>query len=859
MLKSVSMLKQQLKSDLDLQNWVDISKSTFNIWMRDEFNSNVTPASNLMIHQGLIKSFFDHPNSRGLLLYHGLGTGKTRTSIAVSEAQLISSNHKKAIVILPGSLRVNFLNELKAFNPMYRRTDSKWSKITDDGEIEDVRDNLKLSKDFVLKCKRTFGGLWFPYGKSSIVLSDAETQEIDKQCKELIEDRYDFISMNGLSRKSLSEFHEEYFNDKLIIIDEVHNLTMGLEKTTTIKYQLYKKLVESFDSKFILLSATPIVNKPNEIAYIVDLLKINKRFTSVKINEIPDKSSIENFVSNSDANMLEIEASADGKYILNFTTSKPIVRKDVLYNVNKMVDGYKTKIQATDIEYKDFIQLPLDEIEFNKRYVTNRNQASQHMFKRRIQGMISYFRADNDSSMFAQEISDETITCLMSEAQFDKYKIHRQKEKDLEKSKGDKQLYKVFSRMICNFAFPDSITRPYGRMKSALKEIDEISVQEYLEADEIDVSTKDVNELTIEYKNELKNALESLKENLHELLGETSLSRWSPKYFEVIKNIKKLEGNQLLYSDFRKVEGLNVFGMCLQANGISELTVTYDKKTDEFKFSLSKGIEDAAKGSCFYKYGDNKDVDVLMLSVYNNEIDSLPENFKKALSEFTNLDIDEITNLNGEFIKVFMISRSGAEGISLKNVRCIHILEPYWNNIRLDQVVGRANRMNSHIQLPEGNRNYRIYRYMTVFSEDQALYFHDDGGLTTDQIVQRIANEKEGKINGILNMLKEASIDCSIHKFKGVSCMESSKYLDEDDDLYSVDLKNDQVMMKKTKNKLESFMIKIVSDGFEKSKFIYVPEREAIYDPTTFEFVASMKKTKRGWVLTNMSDVQKNK
>ena len=57
-------------------------------------------------------------------------------------------------------------------------------------------------------------------------------------------------------------------------------------------------------------------------------------------------------------------------------------------------------------------------------------------------------------------------------------------------------------------------------------------------------------------------------------------------------------------------------------------------------------------------------------------------------------------NNRGEIIKIFMITSSGAEGISLKNVRYVHIMEPYWNFIRIDQVFGRAIRMKSHMDLP---------------------------------------------------------------------------------------------------------------------------------------------------------------
>ena len=43
-----------------------------------------------------------------------------------------------------------------------------------------------------------------------------------------------------------------------------------------------------------------------------------------------------------------------------------------------------------------------------------------------------------------------------------------------------------------------------------------------------------------------------------------------------------------------------------------------------------------------------------------------------------------------------IISSAGAEGISLTGVRQVHIMEPYWNVSRLDQVIGRAVRYCSH-------------------------------------------------------------------------------------------------------------------------------------------------------------------
>ena len=77
------------------------------------------------------------------------------------------------------------------------------------------------------------------------------------------------------------------------------------------------------------------------------------------------------------------------------------------------------------------------------------------------------------------------------------------------------------------------------------------------------------------------------------------------------------------------------------------------------------------------------------------------------------------TNIFGSIIKVFMITASGAEGISLKNVRYVHIVEPYWHPVRREQVIGRARRICSHEDLPVEMRNVKIFLYVSTLSEKQ--------------------------------------------------------------------------------------------------------------------------------------------
>merc|ERR1712072_324096 len=46
-------------------------------------------------------------------------------------------------------------------------------------------------------------------------------------------------------------------------------------------------------------------------------------------------------------------------------------------------------------------------------------------------------------------------------------------------------------------------------------------------------------------------------------------------------------------------------------------------------------------------------------------------------------------------------------------------MEPFWNMVKIKQVIGRARRNNSHINLPLSQRNVRVYEYIGIFSKEQ--------------------------------------------------------------------------------------------------------------------------------------------
>ena len=65
----------------------------------------------LLTHQKIVRDYINlYTPYRGLLLYHGLGSGKTCSSIAIAEGM---KSARKVIVMTPASLRRNYIEEIK--------------------------------------------------------------------------------------------------------------------------------------------------------------------------------------------------------------------------------------------------------------------------------------------------------------------------------------------------------------------------------------------------------------------------------------------------------------------------------------------------------------------------------------------------------------------------------------------------------------------------------------------------------------------------------------------------------------------------------------------------------------------------
>ena len=72
-----------------------------------------------------------------------------------------------------------------------------------------------------------------------------------------------------------------------------------------------------------------------------------------------------------------------------------------------------------------------------------------------------------------------------------------------------------------------------------------------------------------------------------------------------------------------------------------------------------------------------------------------------------------INNFNKNKFQVLIISRSGMEGIDLKEIRNVIVMDPVWNYAGIQQIRGRAVRYRSHEKLPPDERKVDVY-YMIL-------------------------------------------------------------------------------------------------------------------------------------------------
>lgn len=290
------MLESQMKADIDYEACAKLGADS-------------GAAVEAFLYQKFIREYIRNASPyRGILVYHGLGSGKTCSAIAAAEA-LYGTSNKDIIVMTPASLRGNFMSEISFCGFRHFNVHNHWiaEPLTDVMYLYALT-ILSLKDEFlkrVLKREEDRRVIWIPDFKEEENYNDLEPQEredIRAQLTEMIDSRIKFISYNGVSAAELKRYACEqdenghrFFDNKVIVVDEIHNLTRLMQgnilpyimkrkgrarkiPTEPIvpgkwepklcdrqenykrAYLFYRLLSDARNSKIIGLSGTPLIN-----------------------------------------------------------------------------------------------------------------------------------------------------------------------------------------------------------------------------------------------------------------------------------------------------------------------------------------------------------------------------------------------------------------------------------------------------------------------------------------------------------------------------------------------------------------------------------------------------------------------
>ena len=279
-------------------------------------------------------------------------------------------------------------------------------------------------------------------------------------------------------------------------------------------------------------------------------------------------------------------------------------------------------------------------------------------------------------------------------------------------------------------------------------------------------------------------------------LGPEGLSLYSPKFAAILTKIEEVaaeRGSSLLYSQFLDMEGIGIFKIAMDVNGYAPIEIIKSSAGIKFSARTEESLRKGPGGQPRYitfSGGEEDDVRRICLDIFNANFNELPVDIKSLLVD----EMKYTDNKTGQLCRVFCITSAGAEGISLKNVRAVHIMEPYWNDVRLKQVKGRAIRIGSHLELEEAQRNVAIYTYLSVFSPESQMATAGElrivpnirqfdrierkdalaVGLpigdrateyiiTTDERLHIISEKKKLVLNALESVMKAAAVDCELN------------------------------------------------------------------------------------------------
>lgn len=676
--------------------------------------------------QKLLRNFMatDTPY-RGVLIVHGTGVGKTCAGVSIAEdlKHFVKQNETKIFVIRDAEFKRQMfdINKVAKGKPGFQCTGETY--------LDAIRKSNPRAKEFVLGCVQ---------GHSD------DCKRVERLVTKEIEKYYDFSSVNiwakkvdklltsktkylsgAEKQKKQVDIIRNIFNNSVLIIDEAHNLRNigsgggntgeGAHNDSDSEREfklnitiLTKVLLYSQNMRLILLSATPMYDKPTDILPLLNFLLLNdKRPEAIERvlfdtdNNIKDKNgflkTIQGYISYVRGNdpmdfpiRLDASVNMDDEDIVDL---KHYPKRDIYGNALDTKVKHLTLVNCPMSREHQAVLLK----QINAKADVKDNVAD----KDKVNNDKKSAKADVNTK--ENEITKEIIIATQD------MNINIDKDDETPALDDENRGFSVAYGMeigITSFI--------YRTLEEANGVADTCYGNKGLQA----VAKKLPKQITYVFKDD-DYALRFKGDNLKE---------YGPKMWSCLQNILKSTGPVFVYMTF-KASGIIPMAFALEMAG-------FTRYGGEKELLSSKHKDTPNRGEYIIYTGD-------------------PALSKRAESFFNLRErmIDETG------VKVVLASEVGAEGLNLFGFREIHILDPWHNMNRIEQTIGRVIRYKSHAHLKNpALRNVTVYLYATTLTGN----FKDRESI--DLHVYSIAESKAIKSGEVEYLLKSAAIDCAITK-----------------------------------------------------------------------------------------------
>ena len=647
---TIPLLENIKKDSCSLSGGSYLKKKT----IKKQFGGKINPYR----HQVLVSKYLN-PNTpyRGVLAYHGLGSGKTLLS-ALTISNFIKDDPERVICyIAPPGLVGNFYkdfykldNELLFSQEIAAHLDAMNISLTEQYQnlgltpfkitslVNEKLDRIKereIKKRIIVMSYESWGNrlrgrtAW----DTTVNLPDVVESKKNKQGIGGI------ISSSTHRTSKMDTIEDPLFNNTLVIMDEVQELIASKDKKIIPHMNWIQQAVRNAKNiKILFMTATPIKSHPYELGILLNLLK-------------PLSSS---------------------------TRFPEILKKDPKINGLSIVDQENTKD------------------EFNKLFVLKKDDIEEaqniDIFRKNIIGLISYYSIERNISKFAKKIEKEPIIVDMSNKQYNDWRTIRNKEMETCQNKKEK--------ISCN-------NNSIKKCKSSRQ----ISLNINSRKEKIKQSIKN-NKLT-EDAHKILYACNNI-DKLSDIGKQFVYSEFNVNGVLAVR--LELRKRGWIEYGFGKGDGLpnwvsieslftsNSYRNKLKA-GLDDYWV---EKADYSEEEKSK------KGWSGGGIWNNNDQPLEKRKAFITLGENTDSKYKEGISKGL---FNRIKNINGDFINTMIVNSKYAEGISLMAVRQVHILEPPTSLSLRDQIIGRAIRSCSHKGLEFPNKwTVSVYEYYSTHS-----------------------------------------------------------------------------------------------------------------------------------------------